>query len=221
MEPNNRFLLPILGLISPFFFLVLALDVEPTLSSMKISFGILFEDIHQLIFHEEIKLKDFVISHLNAIVILVVYLIIITWSHDAARSQRKYFRKVQESSQGATTEINKERYGTCFFINTIAILIAAELLFFLSASFIIGISEKIGVGDFWYQGILQLSVTFIFSNIFRVTASIMFFSVGVGISLKSIKFILLKEILIYGLLATIVIIEGEMIRAIIASGSIN
>ena len=221
MEPNNRLLLPVLGLICPFFFLALLFEVELTLSSMRLSYGILIEDINQLIFHKEIKLKDFVTSHLIAIVIAVVYLIIIGASSGDARSQRKYFRKVQESSQDAKTEINKKSYGTCFFINTISLLIALGLLFFSIGSFIIGYSEKIGVSDVWYQAILLLSLMFISSNLFRITASSMFFSVGVSTSLKSIKFILLWDIFSYGVWATLVVLDREIIKTIIASGNFN
>ena len=73
----------------------------------------------------------------------------------------------------------------------------------------------------WYQAILLLSLMFISSNLFRITASSMFFSVGVSTSLKSIKFILLGDIFSYGVWATIVVLDREIIKTIIASGTVN
>ncbi len=185
MEPRNKYILPFIGLILPliFYFFVGSL-IAPILTSLQISNDILLA------------------------LIGFVYLIVISYSNQEAKSQSKYFKKALEglNSTKSQPEENREisdsskvtkRRGTCFFIHVAGNLVAIAMwIFFFPEKF----SESIGVFNIWYQIVVLIVMMFIFSNIFKLVATNLLFTVSFTKALNSIKFVLLSDLFWYGLI---------------------
>ena len=185
MEPRNKYILPFIGLILPliFYFFVGSL-IAPILTSLQISNDILLA------------------------LIGFVYLIVISYSNQEAKSQSKYFKKALEglNSTESQPEENREisdsskvtkRRGTCFFIHVAGNLVAIAMwIFFFPEKF----SESIGVFNIWYQIVVLIVMMFIFSNIFKLVATNLLFKVSFTKALNSIKFVLLSDLFWYGLI---------------------
>jgi hypothetical protein len=186
MEPRNKYILPFIGLILPliFYFFVGSL-IAPILTSLQISNDILLA------------------------LIGFVYLIVISYSNQEAKSQSKYFKKALEglNSKESQPEENPEisdsskvtkRRGTCFFIHVAGNLVAIAMwIFFFPEKF----SESIAVFNIWYQIVVLIVMMFIFSNIFKLVATNLLFKVSFAKALNSIKFILLSDLFWYGLIS--------------------
>ena len=185
MEPRNKYILPFIGLILPliFYFFVGSL-IAPILTSLQISNDILLA------------------------VIGFVYLIVISYSNQEAKSQSKYFKKALERSNSTESEPEEnheisdsskvtKRRGTCFFIHVAGNLVAIVMWIFLFPE---EFSESIGVFNIWYQIVVLILMMFIFSNIFKLVATNLLFKVSFTKALNSIKFVLLSDLFWYGLI---------------------
>ena len=192
MEPKNRFILPLIGLFAPLaFYFILGSIIAPYLSALGISNDPLL------------------------ILLGVLYFIVISYSYHEGKSQTKFLQKKHQKSQVSDEQMSDEsdiipentlgatskRLGTSFFINVFANLIAIFIWVYSSDSLVFGVSSAVGVVNFWYSIVVLIVLMFICSNIFRVFASIMLFRITIGTTLNSIKFILLEELIIYGLLS--------------------
>ncbi len=203
MEPKNRFILPLIGLFTPLiFYFILGSFIAPFFTTLGISNDILLA------------------------VLGFVFLCVISWGHHEGRSQSKFFKKYTEkmemidenkvradvdNNDVETENISKipqKRYGTCFFINVYAILIAVGIWVYSSDNFMFGVSSTVGVENVWYSVVVLIVLMFMCSNIFRVIASIMLFRITIGTTLNSIKFILLEEVILYGLIIAYFLLLG-------------
>ena len=153
MEPSNKFILPLIALLLPLtFYFFLGSVIAPYLTAFGISNDILL------------------------VVLGFAYLCVISWSHHEGRSQSKYFKKYQkklelsspnDDMKNDVTKSFEKRYGTCFFINVIAIMIALGIWIYSSYNMIDKTSTVVGVENIWYQIVFLIVIMFICSNIFR------------------------------------------------------
>ena len=182
MEPSNRFILPVIGLISPLllYFTVGSL-IAPHFTALGIS-------------------NDILLASLG-----FVYLCVIIWGHHEGKSQSKFFKKYykkletfneNEARTDYVSKVPKKRYGTCFFINGFAILIGSGIWIFFNGSLIFVMAPALGVENIWYQIAVLIVLIFLCSNICRIFASIVFFNTRIGFTVNSIKFIILEEIIV-------------------------
>ncbi len=194
MEPSNKLFLPLIALLLPLtFYFFLGSVIAPYLTTFGISNDILLA------------------------VLGFAYLCVIFGSHHEGRSQSKYFKKYQknlelpnpnDTTKNDVTKSSQKRYGTCFFINVIAILIALGIWIFSSENMIDKTSTVVGVENIWYQIVFLIVIMFICSNIFRITASIILFKIKFDTAIYSLKFVMLEEIFLYGLVISYILFIG-------------
>jgi hypothetical protein len=194
MEPKNKYILPLLGLFTPLvFYFIVGSIIAPYVTAFNVSNDILL------------------------IILGLCYLILISYSHHEGKSQNKFFKRSQKRYQESDSndgerdkllEVSSKRYGTSFFINVYANLIAIYIWFFSSDGMIFGLSSAVGVENVWYSLVVLLILMFVCSTIFRVIASIILFRIKIGTTLNSIKFILLEEVIVYGIWSSIPLFYG-------------
>ena len=183
MEPSNKYILPMIGLFLPLiFYFILGSFIAPFLTAINIS-------------------NDILLGILG-----FCYLIVISWSYHEGKSQSKFFKKYPQKIENDkeiglenTPNIPVKRFGSCFFINVFANLIAIGIWLYSDDYFVLETSSKLGVENVWYAIVVLIIFMFLCSNIFRIFSSILFFKINIGKSINSIKFIVLEEIILYGL----------------------
>jgi len=192
MEPSNKYILPFIGLFSPLiFYFILGSFIAPFLTAFNIS-------------------NDILLGILG-----FCYLIVISWSYHESKSQRKFFEKYPEKINNDTeiglennSNIPDKRLGSCFCINVFANLIAIGIWIYSNDYIVLNTSSTLGVENFWYAYAVLIIFMFLCSNIFRIFSSILFFNINVGKSINSIKFIVLEEMILYGLVVLYLLFLG-------------
>ena len=156
----------------------------------------------------------------------LIYFLFMLWSIQEARSQKKFFNKNQDqllkqivkagdfSDYEETDKIknNMFKLGSLFFIQS-----AANFFYFLIWWTFIFEPSLFATRNLWneletinsfYLSFFVIGFSVFFCNLFRVLMTSKIFGISLGSSVNSIKFILIEEFILYGLLGTYLMFIG-------------
>lgn len=150
----------------------------------------------------------------------LIYFLFILWSIEEARSQKKFFNKNQDlllkqivkagdfSGFEETDKIKNNLFnlGNLFFIQSAAnffyFLIWWTFIFEPSLFATRNLWNELEIINTFYLAVFVVGFSVFLCNLFRVLMTSKIFGISLGSSLNSIKFILIEEIILYGLFGT-------------------
>ena len=133
---------------------------------------------------------------METIIIIAPIVFLVLWSYSDAKSQHKFFVKKNAKNE----EINVHSFKRIYLIHLSAYLVAG-VIFGIEAG-------TVGARELLIVAGVSLIIWVIISILWRVILSIYFLKISKSLALNSLKFVIIVQVILGGLLAALMIIPS-------------